>query len=244
MAQEREDDLGQKYEAVIYCASKKLKGAELHYSATEGECQAVLWAVKLFRPYICGSIFQLQTDHFALKWLMTCRDLEGKLARWSLKLQMYNMIIVHKKGKLNRNVDALSRAEVLPVQQLVAMAEQTFDEEDLEADFESDGSSYDDLTEEERQTFLQERDRFVNAELARFAALAPMESDNQIDQTCIRFARGFSRTEGWGDPDPFGENEISDEEPDWGPMDDLPMLDLVDEDLMDLADDAGSPPER
>lgn len=99
LAQEKEHEDGTKYEAVVFYASKKLKGAELHHSATEGECQAVQWAVKLFRPYLYGALFELQIDHFALKWLMTCKDLQGKLARWSLNLQAYNMVIVHKKGR-------------------------------------------------------------------------------------------------------------------------------------------------
>lgn len=99
LAQERvNEETGAVYEAAVFFASKKLKGAELHYSATEGECQAVLWAVKLFRPYIYGSLFELQTDHYALKWLMTSRDLQGKLARWSLKLQMYKVSSYHFKN--------------------------------------------------------------------------------------------------------------------------------------------------
>lgn len=43
LAQERTDETtGQKFEAVVYFASKKLRGAELNYAATEGDCQAVL----------------------------------------------------------------------------------------------------------------------------------------------------------------------------------------------------------
>ena len=33
----------------------------------------------------------------------------GKLARWSLLLQEYDMTVVHKKGILNTNADCLSR---------------------------------------------------------------------------------------------------------------------------------------
>lgn len=162
-------------------ASKKLKGAELHYSATEGECQTVLWAVKLFRPYVYGSLFELQTDHFALKWLMTCKDLQGKLARWSLKLQAYNMVVVHKRGRLNRNVDALSRAEICPAKYMSELASSLYD---LDTDSESgsdapenwnegEGSddSMDELTEAERIQFLEARDLFINAECQRLALL-------------------------------------------------------------------------
>lgn len=160
---------GENYEAAVYYASKKLKDAKLHYSATEGECQAVLWAVKLFRPYVYGSLFELQTDHFALKWLMTCRDLQGKLARWSLKLQAYNMVVVHKRGRLHRNVDALSRVEICPSKYLSEMASTLYD---LDSESESDDQStcdgrsedsLDELTEAERIQFLEARDLFVNA---------------------------------------------------------------------------------
>lgn len=111
LAQEVWDEEKQaKCEVVVYYASKKLRGPELNYSATERECQAALWAVKLFQPYLYGRRFELHTDHMALKWLLTCKDLMGKLARWSLKLQTYNFDVYHKKGRLNRNVDALSHS--------------------------------------------------------------------------------------------------------------------------------------
>lgn len=49
LAQEVWDEWLQiKQEVVVYYASKKLKGPKLNYSATEGECQAAIWAIKLF----------------------------------------------------------------------------------------------------------------------------------------------------------------------------------------------------
>lgn len=42
LAQEKVTEAGEVIEVVIQFASKKVKGPELNYSATEGECQAVL----------------------------------------------------------------------------------------------------------------------------------------------------------------------------------------------------------
>ncbi|CAI7902111.1 unnamed protein product, partial [Closterium sp. NIES-54] len=59
--------------------------------------------------YLYGSRFLLQTDHQALQWLMTAKDLTRKLARWSLLLQEYDFTVSYRPGETRRNVDALSR---------------------------------------------------------------------------------------------------------------------------------------
>ena len=97
----------------IAYASKSLNHAERNYSATEGECLAIVWACKYFRQYLYGKPFVLQTDHSALKWLMETRDLTGRLARWSLKLQEYTFEVRYRPGASNANADALSRLPVL-----------------------------------------------------------------------------------------------------------------------------------
>ena len=52
----------------ICYASKKLSHAELHYSAIEKECLAVVWGIKRFHMYLYGGHFILQTDHEPLKY--------------------------------------------------------------------------------------------------------------------------------------------------------------------------------
>lgn len=66
-------------------------------------------SVKKFRPYIEGYPFNIITDHASLKWLMSKKDLNGRLARWSLKLQPYDFVIVHTKSSENAVSDTLSR---------------------------------------------------------------------------------------------------------------------------------------
>lgn len=101
-----------KGEKVVAYASRQLRGAEVNYSATDGECLAVVWGVKYFRPFLYGHRFTLQTDHKALSWLMTTEGLQGRLARWALSLQEYMITIEYKTGSSHANADALSRCSL------------------------------------------------------------------------------------------------------------------------------------
>lgn len=102
-------DFGHGWQPVAY-ASKVNSHAETNYSITELECLAVVWSVKLFRPYLYGRTFNIVTDHAALKWLMTRPNLAGRLHRWSLTLQEYDFGIEYRPGATNVVADALSRA--------------------------------------------------------------------------------------------------------------------------------------
>ncbi|KAE8964049.1 hypothetical protein PR002_g29094 [Phytophthora rubi] len=91
-------------------ASKVNSETEGKYGITELECLAVVWAIKLFRPYLYGRKFTILTDHAALKWLMTSPNLTGKLHRWALTLQEFDFDVQYRPGSTNVVADALSRA--------------------------------------------------------------------------------------------------------------------------------------
>lgn len=99
-------------ERVIAYTSQKLTSTQQKYMACERELLAVLHCVNKFRPYIEGCQFTVITDNSALLWLKTLKDPTGRLARWALKLQHYDYVIIHRPGKLNVVADALSRAVV------------------------------------------------------------------------------------------------------------------------------------
>ena len=120
-----------------------LTGPELNYSPTDGELLAVVWAVKLFRPYVWGTHFSIVTDHKALQWLQTTKNLTGKLARYAITLQEYDFTVVHRSGAQHGNVDSLSRIKHLPEphssrldlpQALMAIATSTEEDTTLEDD--------------------------------------------------------------------------------------------------------------
>lgn len=104
------DDEGNEHP--IAFMSKKLNAAQRNYSVTELECLAAVTAIKRFRGYVEGMKFKVITDHASLKWLMSQRDLTGRLARWSLKLQGFEFEIEHRRGTANVVPDALSRAYI------------------------------------------------------------------------------------------------------------------------------------
>ena len=93
---------------VTACAVHSLNSAELSYSATEKEALAVIKGIKKFQLYLYGRKFTVHTDHHALKWPMTIKDVTGQLAHWSLFIQQFDFDIKHRPSVTNGNADVLS----------------------------------------------------------------------------------------------------------------------------------------
>jgi len=96
-------------ERVIAYYSKGLSRAEKNYCTTRKEMLALVCGVKHFRHYLLGKPFIVRTDHSALQWLRSFKEPEGQVARWLEVLQAYEFSVVHRKGILHSNADALSR---------------------------------------------------------------------------------------------------------------------------------------
>ncbi|GJX70182.1 reverse transcriptase domain-containing protein [Tanacetum coccineum] len=95
----------------IHNASKTMTDAQAHYTITEKELLAVVYAFEKFRPYLVLSKTIVYTDHSALKYLLAKQDAKPRLLRWFLLLQEFDVIIRDKKGAENLAVDHLSRLE-------------------------------------------------------------------------------------------------------------------------------------
>src|SRR6185369_3154025 len=106
----------EEHERVIAYASRVLTIAETHYTVTEKECLAVIWATKHFYHFLQGSSFSIVTDHEAIPWLKKHNNPKGRLARWIIHLSEYEpYTIIRRKGSSHTNADALSRLETTPV---------------------------------------------------------------------------------------------------------------------------------
>ncbi|GJW91852.1 reverse transcriptase domain-containing protein [Tanacetum coccineum] len=95
----------------IHYTSKTLTEAQIHYTTTEKEMLAVVYAFEKFRPYLVLSKSIVYTDHSALKYLMNKQDAKPRLLRQVLLLQEFDITIRDKKGSENLAVDHLLRLE-------------------------------------------------------------------------------------------------------------------------------------
>ena len=68
------------------------------------------WAVHKFRMYLYGRLFVLQTDHMPLVQLNRSKFTNGRVTRWAMYLQNYNIHLQSIKGADNHFADFLSRA--------------------------------------------------------------------------------------------------------------------------------------
>ncbi|CAF4998130.1 unnamed protein product, partial [Rotaria sp. Silwood1] len=109
LAQKLIDDDNITREHVIGYASRTLSAAERKYNATERECLAIIYGCNYYRPYLEGTRFTAITDHKALKWLHSTKDLNSRLARWAIQLAAFDIDIQHRPGSENGPPDSLSR---------------------------------------------------------------------------------------------------------------------------------------
>jgi len=95
----------------IAYASRSLSNPERHYSITELETLAVVWAIQHFRTYLYGHDVTVITDHSAVRAILDNPESNGKHARWWLKVfgsGINHLKVIHRPGRENTAADALS----------------------------------------------------------------------------------------------------------------------------------------
>ncbi|CAB0030022.1 unnamed protein product, partial [Trichogramma brassicae] len=81
--------------------SRSLNKHEINYTTTEKECLAALYAMSIYRPYLLGRKFTLQSDHEPLNWMHSRKDPGPRLMRWMFKFVglRLRLQIQTRKGK-------------------------------------------------------------------------------------------------------------------------------------------------
>lgn len=95
----------------IYYTSNNLTPPELNYTVTENEFLFVVHAINKFKHYITGYETFVHTDHSTMRYLMNKSITNGRVTRWLLLLQEFNIIVLDRPGKQNTVVDFLSRIQ-------------------------------------------------------------------------------------------------------------------------------------
>ena len=94
---------------VVCYESRKLEDNGKNYATHDLEIAAIVHALKMWRHYLMGRIFELRTNHCSLKYLFDQPTPNARQARWLEFLCEFDFEIKHIKGKENKVDDALSR---------------------------------------------------------------------------------------------------------------------------------------
>lgn len=82
---------------------------EYNYTVIEKKFLVVVCSINKFRHYITGYEVFIHTDHYAIRFLMNNPITNGRMTRWLLLLQQFNITIVNQSRKENLVAYFLSR---------------------------------------------------------------------------------------------------------------------------------------
>jgi transposase InsO family protein len=94
---------------IITFASRSLKSYERAYSIYKLELNALIFGLRQFESAIYGRKFTVFTDHQALAFLHTQRDMNRTLRNWYSIIAEFDFDVIHLPGHINKLPDLLSR---------------------------------------------------------------------------------------------------------------------------------------
>lgn len=100
-----------KMKPVLYF-SQRTTPEERKYHSYELETLAIVRSLQRMRPYLYGRQFKIITDCAALRFTLTKKDINPRIARWWLLIQEFDFEVQYRPGTRMRHVDSLSRAAV------------------------------------------------------------------------------------------------------------------------------------
>jgi hypothetical protein len=94
---------------VVCYESRKVKEHERNYATHNLELASIVHALKMWRHYLMGIIFELRTFHSGLKYLFVQPTLNSMQSRWLEVFNEYDFYINNIKGKENKVTDVLNK---------------------------------------------------------------------------------------------------------------------------------------
>jgi hypothetical protein len=93
----------------ISFVARSLQERERKYSATQKELLGIVFALKKLHYYLWGRHFTLYTDHRALTFIHSQKEMNSMLTGWQETILDFTFKVVYRPGVLNVLPDALSR---------------------------------------------------------------------------------------------------------------------------------------
>ena len=86
---------------------------EYNYRIYDKEMLVIIQSLKQWRPKLASTRHstEIYSDHKALEYFMTSKELTARYARWCEALSEYNFRIMYHKGKDNGKADTLTRRD-------------------------------------------------------------------------------------------------------------------------------------
>ncbi|KAH9685457.1 hypothetical protein KPL70_013962 [Citrus sinensis] len=109
--------------------SRALGVSKKSWSIYAKEMLAILEAIRMWRPYILGQKFIIQTDQQSLKYLLEQKAATPEQQKWLAKLMGYEYEILYRPGRDNTAADALSRRPDSPMMNYLFVPQVTVWEE-------------------------------------------------------------------------------------------------------------------
>ena len=98
---------------IVHCGGRNLRKHEKGYGVTEIELLSLIHCITQIKHYLDKSLTHVVfSDHITLTFIKSMKNsTNGRLFRWALYLDEYQLDIRHKKGTSMAHVDYISRIE-------------------------------------------------------------------------------------------------------------------------------------
>ncbi|GFX50390.1 retrovirus-related Pol polyprotein from transposon 17.6 [Trichonephila clavipes] len=103
------DDLLHQAKLTLFMSTLDLRAGYHQVKVHVEDQDKTAFALKKFRGYIEGTEITVASYHQPLKWLLNLKSPTGRLARWALEIQSFNLKVQYIPGKANVVADMLSR---------------------------------------------------------------------------------------------------------------------------------------